>query len=735
MKTIAMTSLYHPKRWAGALGVLALFIVGGCNDPQTTADSSAAQTHAKSSDLVTSTPQPSQADIKADPFYASAYIDIDEWREEPVLHRYVHGGFTDTTARFSFYFPPADLYEGRFFQHITPVPDSENLAVNQPPGAGNKIGFSIASGGYFVETNGGGKFDLSKLNRADPTLSAYRANAAAARYSRVVAQAIYGGDRPFGYAYGGSGGGYRTIGAAENTQGVWDGFVPYVIGSTMAIPNSFTARLQALRVLRDKFPAIVDAVDAGGSGDPFATLNQLEREALNEVTAMGFPLPGWFAYKTMGLHGFAALYGGIVAADPSYFEDFWTKPGYLGYDDPERYREDRLQFTAPVAELITAADAARAGLNIDASSERERGEVDTAFQIPEGAEGERIVGFRLKQQPPPVYFMGGDLILNSGEQQGKRVPLARIIGDVVIFGFADPSVINDVKPGDSVTVDNSNFLAIETYHRHQVPGPDYTVWDEWRKEDGTPKYPQRPRLIGPGFVQATSGSLQTGKFSGKMIVVSSLWDQEAYPWQADWYRQRVEAHLGDETDNHFRLWYSDHAVHGDTINKSKAGNTFVVSYIGMLHQALRDVARWAEEGVPPAPNTQYHIERGQLTLPNTAEARAGINPVVTLTTEAGDKRIEIKVGDEVVLQGSISAPPGTGLVTGADWHWGKEGDEFTADPGVPKGQQLVTVTARHSYNTPGTYFVALRGSVERTGDSAPYAQLYNLDRVRVIVQE
>ena len=29
---------------------------------------------------------------------------------------------------FSFYFPPAEQYQGRFFQHITPVPDSENLA-------------------------------------------------------------------------------------------------------------------------------------------------------------------------------------------------------------------------------------------------------------------------------------------------------------------------------------------------------------------------------------------------------------------------------------------------------------------------------------------------------------------------------------------------------------------------------------------------------------------------------
>ncbi len=31
-----------------------------------------------------------------DPLYQTPYIDVDEWRDEPVRHRYVHGGFEDT---------------------------------------------------------------------------------------------------------------------------------------------------------------------------------------------------------------------------------------------------------------------------------------------------------------------------------------------------------------------------------------------------------------------------------------------------------------------------------------------------------------------------------------------------------------------------------------------------------------------------------------------------------------
>jgi hypothetical protein len=112
-----------------------------------------------------------------DPLFAEPYVDIDERRSTPVPHRYVHGGFKGTDTRFSFYFPPKDQYQGRFFQHITPVPDSENLAQHAT-GEEDRIGFAISSGAYFVETNGGG-VDATGGPRGDPSIGAYRANAAA----------------------------------------------------------------------------------------------------------------------------------------------------------------------------------------------------------------------------------------------------------------------------------------------------------------------------------------------------------------------------------------------------------------------------------------------------------------------------------------------------------------------------------------------------------------------------
>lgn len=668
----------------------------------------------------------------ADPLFAEPYVDIDEWRDAPVRHRYVHGGFKGTETRFSFYLPPKTQYRGRFFQHMTPVPDSENLAQKMPAGRFNKIGFAVASGAYYIETNGGGAIDLTKGSNAlaDPTITAYRANAAAAQFSRVIAQRMYGGKRPYGYAYGGSGGAFRTIGSMENVRGVWDGAVPYVPGSLMAIPNMFTVRMQALRVLRDKFPQIIDAMEPGGSGDPYAGLSAYEASVLREVEAMGFPMQTWFGYRTMGLHGFAALYGGVKMADPSYFTEFWTKPGYLGHDRPELFEKDRIRFTSTVAAPITAAEAARLGLSDDPFSQADRGGVDTAFKGTP-AEAARIVGFRLSETPPPAYMLGGELIVSSGTAKGQVLTLNTLSKGFVMLGVVNPQVAASIAAGDTVTVDNSNFLAMETYHRHQVPGPDFPVWDQFRKADGTPIYPQRPMLLGPLFVQSTSGSQMTGKFDGKMIIAASLWDREAMPWQADWYLQRAARNLGPAAGDRLRIYYTDHALHGDEPGNANANR--VVTYNGVLQQALRDLAAWVEQGKAPPASTSYRIAAGQVVVPPSAEARQGIQPVVSLTANDGP-RAEVRVGEQVTLSGTITVPPGTGRVVAVEWDFDGTG-QFVSAQSALRGKRALTVTARHAWTAPGTYFVALRGTSQRQGDSStPYARIENLGRVRVVVE-
>ena len=668
-----------------------------------------------------------------DPLFAHPYIDIDEWRDAPVRHHYVHGGFTGTDTRFSFYFPPKAKYRGHFFQHLTPVPDSENLAQQMPAGEYNKIGFAITSGAYFVETNGGGHLELGKAatSTADPTIASYRANAAAAQYSRVVAMKLYGGKRPYGYAYGGSGGAYRTISAMENTHGVWDGAVPYVPGSTMAIPNVFTVRIRAMRILNDVFPQILDAVSPGGSGDPYAGLTPEQADTLREATRMGFPPQSWFDYKTMGIHGLAALYPAITMVDRSYFTDFWTKPGYLGFDHPEQFAKARVQYSTTIGQLVTAADAAKQGLNTDASSNANRGGVDNAFRAPTGADGQKVVALKLAGTPPQVFFLGGDLIVQSGAATGKKLPLAHLDGDVIVLGVADPDVVAKLAPGDQVQVDNSNFLALETYHWHQVPGPDFAVWDQFRGSDGKPRYPQRPMLLGPVFVRAGLGVQESGHFDGKMILLSSLWDSEAFPWQADWYRQRINQVMGDKADERVRLWYTDHALHGDEPQADYFDR--IVTYQGALQQALRDISDWVEHGVAPPQSTQYRIADGQVVLPVSAGGRMGIQPVVKLLVNGGT-RADILAGQSVTLTGTITVPPGAGKVVSAQWDFDNSG-AFATSAGLRRPAGTTTVTITHRFDAPGTYYVALRGASQRNGDRAtPYARVQNMDRVRVVVK-
>jgi hypothetical protein len=683
-----------------------------------------------------------------DTLFASPYVDLDEWRDKPVRHRYVHGGFKGTGARFSLYFPPEENYQGRFFQYITPFPDTENLSQGAS-GEEDKIGFAITHGSYFIETNGGGRIDFAKPGSNDPTLGAFRVNAATAQFSRVIANQIYDGKRPYGYAFGGSGGAYRTVGSIENTNGVWDGVVPYVLGSPMAIPNVFTVRMHAMRILKDKFPAIIDALEPGGSGDMYATLNQEEKEALLEVTKMGFPPKSWFGYKKMGIHGFLVLYQGVVGADKSYFEkDFWNTPGYLGTNPTASLNKARIQQPSQIKAGIAIDEAVTLGLT-QAMSPTERGTADAAWKAIGGVEKAMPVAFQLTDALPDIEFLGGDLQILSGAAVGKVLQITKIQGDKVVLGPADAAVLAQIKPGDRVQVDNSNFLAVQTFHRHQIPGNEYYVYDQFRDKEGKPIYPQRSMLLGPLFTRGAAGVLPTGKFTGKMILLESLWDREAFPWQADWYRSKVQDNLGDKLNDHFRLWYTDHALHGDVSVEDDPTRT--VSYLGVLQQALLDLSAWVEKDVAPAATTNYTIEDGQVIVPQTANKRKGIQPVVTLMANGG-KRTEIKVGQSVTFTAEVEVPEKMGKIVAAAWNfeglskevekrsgWSFENsDEFPVAAKISPANKTgskATIKTTYQFSKPGTYFPTLRVASQRDGDGkTPYTRIQNLDRVRVVVK-
>lgn len=652
-----------------------------------------------------------------DPLFGWPYLDVDEWRDGPVRHRYVHGGFGGTDTRFSFYFPEPRAYEGRFIQHVTPFPQSEHLAPAAPL-AHNKVAFAIGSGAFFVETNGGGTKAGDPFSGVDPTISAYRANAAVARFARLVACKLYGKRRVYGYLYGGSGGGYRTISSSENSGGAWDGYVPHVIGSSMAIPNVFCVRMHALRVLRLRWPEIADAYDAGG--DPATLqLNDEESAAFQEVTRMGFPVRSWFGWKTMDLHGFSALYPGVIAADPNYTNDFWSTEGYLGADRDASVHRDRVQLRTRIVDFIEEA----------APSEPQSGGVDVSFKHSVVIEPTRIAGLQLAHSPAG-WLLGAELRIVSGDAAGEVIRLSGVDHDVARVEGWQGSVPSGLRVGDEVVLDNSNFLAVQTYHRHQVPGPEFTVWDQFRDENANPLYPQRPMLLGPLMSQGATGTKMTGQIDGKMIVVACLLDREAFPWQADWYRALVQEQLGSNADAQFRLWYIDNALHGDEDLQEFPGRS--VSYVGALETALLQLADWVEKGMEPAPSSAYDIVDGQVAIPVAASERRGVQPVV-LVTANGSSRAEVRVGQPVDVR--IEAEAVEGLVVElVEVFTDAEGTETIGQRFDFEPTSQITHGIQRVFDEAGTHFLAVRVTAQTRGDaSSPHAQVQNIGRVRICV--
>lgn len=664
--------------------------------------------------------------------FKNPFVDVDKVITKPVKCRYVHGGFDDGT-RFSFYFPlDKSDFTGRFFQYITPFPDSETSAQNYY--AASPIGFSIEHGAYFVETNEGGKLDFADpTTRKDPSIGAYRANAACAQFSRHIAQLIYGCERPYGYCFGGSGGAYRTTGSMESTEGVWDGAVPFVLGSPQAIPNVFAARMYALRMLRDKMDDIVDALEPGGSGDPYATLTTEQRQVLQEVTAMGFPIKSWYGWKYMDAHGFLVLYRSVVAMDQKYFrEDFWNKPGYFGYDNPPSLQRDHIQAKAVVKRIIGQTEAEQLGL-VAPLSEADRGSADRAWASMGSEIKEKPVAYEIDQKVD-MPTLGGELMMLSGKGKGQQLQITGAKGGYVTLAAVNqPQLLPLLNVGDSVQVDNSDWLAVETYYRHQVPTKDYYVWNQFRGYNDQPIYPQRPMLLGPMFTRGAAGCLPTGKIHGKMILCCSAWDREAFAWQGDWYRKHVTEFLGNATDDNFRLWYTDRATHG-----GEDDPTEVVDYTTTLYQALLDVSDWVEKGIAPSHTSTYEVEDGQVILGVDGKQRGGIQPVPYVTIN-GKERADVKPGEQVTIHVTVDVPKGTGKVVRAVWCLDGS-KEFTlpVDMGQAKYSadgERVEFDQTVNYDKTGTYFPTVKVYSERKGDSqTPYTCIANLGKVRVVVK-
>lgn len=688
-------------------------------------------------------------DAKKDPVWNHPYIDLEEERERilsdgaRVPYHYIHGGYAEKGVKFSFCFPAKEVFKGRFFQYLSPFPGpDEEMASLALTGEDDRVAFALTHGAYFVESNMGA---LSAFGPGPDPHLLWKSSAAVAEYSRIKAMEYYGCERPFGYVHGGSGGGYKTMACIENTN-AWDGGVPFVIGSPYSLPNTITLHVQGQRTLRRVFGQIVDALDAGGSGDMYAGLSEDEAAMLKEITAMGFPPRAWFleANGLVDPGSLPVLTPGVKAHDPSYFTEFWTVPGYAGADPKSNAVRDRLQFTTKVVGvhlLGTQDQGEKVDLNdVDGAWKKQLADGKGAWieveELPEGDD---------------LYLGGVNIEFADGAARGKVLLLEGMkrsesgkggyltIG--MCFGMDDLNgVLSSIQPGDVLTLDNSDYIALQHYYRHQVP-PDlsFHAWDQFRNADGTPSLPQRPDVMGPGFTG--TGTVQDGNLQCKAIVIQSLMDESTCPWCGDWYRGKVRESQGSEEN--FRIYYMDRCLHG---NVSSLKSNMVTNYLGALNQALLDMSDWVERGIAPLHSTVYENRENQIYAADTAAERKGIQPLVTLLAN-GKECVHVKAGEEVIFTASAQVPEGAGLITALDFDF--EADDLCSQEmehknvfnvkgdvhrTVENGLQGGTAQVSHVYDRPGTYFASVLVKSQRGGDaSALFTQVSNLARARVIV--
>jgi hypothetical protein len=684
--------------------------------------------------------------VGTDPFFGAPYIDVDEDRDTPVPHRHIHGGFDGADTRFRFYFPPDGTgYEGRMFNPLSGAHGGTEDFFSSPFGEIiGGLGMCFRLGGYMIESNQGHiGDDIDPKGGDDPTLYGHRASAEVARFSKHVAAQIYGEPPHHSYVFGGSGGGRRSPLCLENAPDAWDGALPFMgggdiapLGSTKRIKGaqvmSFASMFNVQRLLGDKIHDVIDAMAAGGSGDPFAGLDTHQREELASLYRQGYPRGDELMIaEPMGqMWLWTSIADMLDEDDPTYFRDFWTKPGYVGHDQPDLVADDVIDVTLEVKRTVTAQELM----------------TDGEFEAPEFARIRMIAGLMasasgtldlphavMVEGVPDGYRLGTGVKVVSGEVAGRQLYSMMSAGDMFFCdGRGESNLLRftGVKPGDKVHIDNRKFLAFCYYARHHVmDDPQF----ESLKVDGRPVYtqhkvPEMSPLMGVSY---------SGEFPGKLLWVHHTHDASLWPPQGVIYESAVVAAQGVEgSAQRFRLRWSENAEHVPPMMippaPGRAANTWLIDYQPIIEQSLVDLVDWVENGEEPA-GTAYTYIDGKVTLPETAAERGGIQPVVSVRAN-GEARAQVRVGETVNLEVRAEVPPDAGTIISIEWDFDGSGSFSFRQPDIDGSATTVNAATKHAYDAPGTYFVTALVRSHRKGDvQATSCRIPNLAQARVVV--
>ncbi|WP_330255107.1 tannase/feruloyl esterase family alpha/beta hydrolase [Nocardia sp. NBC_00565] len=682
--------------------------------------------------------------VPTDSFFGQPYIDVDEWREAPYPHRHVHGGFGDTATRFTFYFPKVQEWQGRMYQPIEGAHAGHEEAFGGP--MGELIGglaMTARLGGYMSESNSGHVGDdIDPRGGEDPGLYGWRATAESARFSKHIANQVYGRPPQYSYVWGGSGGGRRSPLSLENAPDVFDGALPFMGGGDIAPHGtnekirgaqtmSFGQMFNVQRLLGDKLDQVIDAMRPGGSGNPFTGLDTNQREELANLYRLGFPRGDeYMISQPMGqIWLWSSMADGLLDTDADYFESFWTRPGYVGHDAPQHVVHDRIDLEGTVSRILTPGDFLGEPEKWSAPEHKLLMTMATLMGATSGMDLPMAVEIK---GVGDGYRLGTGVKITSGAAAGRQLYCTAFTEDIFFCdGVAEANLqrFRGVEVGDTVHVDNQAFLAYCYYSRHHLM-PDEQF--DFLRVDGNPLYPSHDVPLQSSLM----GVSYSGQYDGKLLWVHHTHDSSLWPPQGIIYRQAVEQAQGEAGLDRFCLRWTDNAEHVPPMfapsDPQRATATWLVNYQPIIEQSLVDLARWVEDDVAPAA-TAYTYHDGKISLPATASERGGIQPVVTVEVDGSD-RAEVGVGTQVTLVAVAEVPPGAGKIIAVEWDIDGSGSFAEHDETVDGSAATSKSTLTTSYAEPGTYFVTARVTAHREGDvTARSRRVENLASARIVV--
>jgi hypothetical protein len=463
--------------------------------------------------------------------------------------------------------------------------------------------------------------------------------------------------------------------------------------------------------LLEKLDSISDAVEPGGSGDPFAGLTFSEREVLMWLYRSGYPRGAEPQMRRELVWGFGIEV--IRDQDPGYFHDFWSETGYAGADRAATIANRLVEVKATVTRTFGPEEVGDSLAKMLANTSH------------------ATLAISVDCEDPQRLFWCKATI-TTGKAAGRSLYIAGVDGDVLTpYPVGYPELFNGVDIGDEIVFDNRDFVAFAHYWLHTGESKEHPELGV----DGRSIWPVRPHLATDESSRLAASMQLTGKFSGKMIFCNAALDVHVFVPTA--YPRLVREHLGDATEEHFRHWWIENSSHSPPAFQ-RVGQTDwltrLVDYTGYIDQALRDIVAWVEDDVAP-PHQQWEITRDNaLVLPPTAEARGGIQPIARVTVN-GNVRADVRVGEKVTLRGEAAVPPGNGTVVLAEWDFDQTATWPIQHEEVDGSSETIEVSVTHAYDRPGTYFPCFRVGSHRLGRLGAGPPVYNIARARVVVSD